>query len=196
MLEVGRRRKIYKKWTSNGGDNWGWCWKKWQEHSFVGDNAREDIAKNCLLDLMNQNQFKNETARKMYKRCTILLQNSYNIKYAVLLLQVKKYRPLGGVSQGCLRKWKSRYFDALALCRIYAQVQKKDYLNFLSQTKTKKSIFLTHNHFLCISRPIKRHGTFERVRADLFKYELLLSVRLFFDFYGPLKNITWKLSSV
>ena len=44
IISVGRRTKIYKVWTRNGGKNWGWCWKKWQEHSFFGVNAREVIA--------------------------------------------------------------------------------------------------------------------------------------------------------
>ena len=41
----GRGAQIYKNWLINGGDNWGWCCKKWQEHSFVSDNASEAIKK-------------------------------------------------------------------------------------------------------------------------------------------------------
>ena len=38
---AGRGPQLYKHWNVNGGDNWGWCYKKWQEHSFVSDNERE-----------------------------------------------------------------------------------------------------------------------------------------------------------
>ena len=38
--------QIYKNWTSNGGDNWGLCCKKWQDHSFLSYNSREAIAEN------------------------------------------------------------------------------------------------------------------------------------------------------
>ena len=41
IFGVGRGPQIYKNWTSNGGNNWGWCYKKWQECSFVSDYTRE-----------------------------------------------------------------------------------------------------------------------------------------------------------
>ena len=46
LFGVGRGPQIYKNWTSYGGDNWGWCCKKWQEHSFVRDNTCEAISEN------------------------------------------------------------------------------------------------------------------------------------------------------
>ena len=49
LLGVGRGPQIYKNRTNNGGDNWGWCCKNWQEHSFVSDNAREVRRKSACL---------------------------------------------------------------------------------------------------------------------------------------------------
>ena len=44
-LESGPQ--IYRYWTRNGGDNQWRCCKKWQQNSFVTDNAREYIIENC-----------------------------------------------------------------------------------------------------------------------------------------------------
>ena len=41
LFGVGRGAQTYKNWTINGGENFGWCCKKWQEHSFVSGNAHE-----------------------------------------------------------------------------------------------------------------------------------------------------------
>ena len=41
----------FKVWDSNGGDNWGWSWKNWQEQSFVGDNPCESISENWSAPL-------------------------------------------------------------------------------------------------------------------------------------------------
>ena len=46
ILVVVRGPQTYKNWTSNGRENWGRCIKKWQEHSFVNDNANESVAEN------------------------------------------------------------------------------------------------------------------------------------------------------
>ena len=49
IFGVVRVPKIYKKWTSNSGENWGWCCKKWLKHSFVSDNVLEvRIQSACL----------------------------------------------------------------------------------------------------------------------------------------------------
>ena len=45
LFVVGRGLQIYKNRTSNGGNNWGWLYKKWQEHLFVIDNVREAIVR-------------------------------------------------------------------------------------------------------------------------------------------------------
>ena len=58
LFRVWRGPQIYQNWTIGGGDNWGWCCKKWQEHSFVSDNVCEAIAKIGLLDLTNRTWFK------------------------------------------------------------------------------------------------------------------------------------------
>ena len=46
MFGVGRGTQVDKNWTSNGDNNWGWFCKKWQEYSFVSDNAHKSIAEN------------------------------------------------------------------------------------------------------------------------------------------------------
>ena len=43
IFGVGRGAANLDNCTSNGADNWGWCCKKWQEHTFVSDNACEAI---------------------------------------------------------------------------------------------------------------------------------------------------------
>ena len=71
---VGRGSQIYQYWTINEGENWGWCCKKWQEHSFISDNARETIAENpsALLDELDLIQ-KSKRQETMYSECTRLL---------------------------------------------------------------------------------------------------------------------------
>ena len=62
-----------------GGDD-----KKWQEPSFVSDNAREAIAENWSAGLDESDFiFKKKMARKMYENCARLLHNSLNVTYAL-----------------------------------------------------------------------------------------------------------------
>ena len=98
IFGVGRGPQIYKTWTSNDGDNWGWCCKKWQEHSFVSDNAREAIAENqsARLDELDSIQ-KRKQLENMYEKCVWLLGDTFNATYAVYLLRAHKCRSPGGV---------------------------------------------------------------------------------------------------
>ena len=94
---IGRGPQIYKNWTSNGGDNWGWCFKKMQGHSFVSDDEREAILENwsAWLDKSKSIQ-KRKHLGTTYKKCAQLLQSLCNVAYAVLLLHTHKCRPSGG----------------------------------------------------------------------------------------------------
>ena len=80
-----------------------------------------------------------------------------------------------------------RYFYVLALRKFYTWVQIKYHLNFLAQPKQNLYGLIFHLIF-CISFPIKIYGIFERGRAYLFKYAIMLSVPLFWVFCVPLKH--------
>ena len=59
-----------KEWTSNGGENWGRCFKKHQEHSFVSDNAREAITENWYAQLDKSDSIQKwEWIENTYKKC-------------------------------------------------------------------------------------------------------------------------------
>ena len=51
QFNVGRGPQTFKNYTRNGGENLGRCCKKWQEHLFVSDTAREAIAENRSAQL-------------------------------------------------------------------------------------------------------------------------------------------------
>ena len=91
LFSDGRGPQIYKNWTSNGGDNWGGCYKKWQEHSFVIDNASEAITANrsSRLDKSDLIQ-KIKRLENTYKKCARLLGNALNVSYSVFLLHAHK----------------------------------------------------------------------------------------------------------
>ena len=91
LFSVGRGPQIYKNWTSN---------KKWQEHSFVSDNASEAIAKNRCARLDESDSIqKRKRLETTYEKCALLLQNSFNVTYVVLLLHAHKCRPPVGVGE-------------------------------------------------------------------------------------------------
>ena len=63
---VVRGTQIYKNWTRSGGDNWGWCYKNWQYHSFLSYNACEAITENWSdwldeLELIKKNGYRIRT---------------------------------------------------------------------------------------------------------------------------------------
>ena len=94
----GRGPQIYKKWTSNGGDNWEWCCKKWQEHSFVSDNACETIIANWSAQHNESESIqKRKRLENTYEKCAGLLGNAFNVIYAVDLLRAQKCWPSEGV---------------------------------------------------------------------------------------------------
>ena len=85
-LSVGRGPKVCKNWTSNRGDHWGRCCKKWQEKSFVSDNVCEAIAENWYAQLDNSGSTqKMKRLETTYEKYAQLLRNSFNVTYAYLI---------------------------------------------------------------------------------------------------------------
>ena len=73
--------------------------KNWQEHLFVSDNVRADIAENQFTqpdesDLIQ----KIKQLETMYEKCEQLLHNQLNDTYTLLLLHAHKCQPSGVVS--------------------------------------------------------------------------------------------------
>ena len=66
--------------------------KKWQEHSFVSDNALEAIAENWSTRLDESDSIqKRKQVENTYKNCAQLLRNAFIVTYAVYLLRAYKY---------------------------------------------------------------------------------------------------------
>ena len=42
IFGVGRGAQIYKKWTINGGENWGWCWKIGKNTHLLADIRQDE----------------------------------------------------------------------------------------------------------------------------------------------------------
>lgn len=114
----------HRVWMSikNGGDKWGRCFKKWKEHSFVSDNARDSITENWSTRLNELEQIqKRKRIETTYKKCARVLLNSFNVTHAVLLLHSQKWQPPG-------------------VC----------YLNFLARPKSEAIIFTAHHFFVSV----------------------------------------------
>ena len=63
--------------------------KKWQEHSFDSDNAREAIIENWSARLDESDSIQQrKQLENTYEKCVLLLWNTINVIYAVYLLQV------------------------------------------------------------------------------------------------------------
>ena len=94
----GRWPQIHKNCTSNRGDNWGWLFKRWQEHSFISDDTHEAVSENWSAQLDElESIIKMKWLDNTYENCAQLLQNAFNVTYAVYLLQAQKCQPPGGV---------------------------------------------------------------------------------------------------
>ena len=66
--------------------------QKWQEHTFVSDNACEAITESWFARLDKSDSIqKRKQLETMYKKCARLLRNLFNVTYAVLLLHAHKY---------------------------------------------------------------------------------------------------------
>ena len=64
----------------NGGDNWRRLCKKWQEHSFFGDNAGDAIAENQYDQLDESDSIKDRKCpEKMNPKYSQLLWNSFHV---------------------------------------------------------------------------------------------------------------------
>ena len=98
LSDVGRDPQIYKKWTMNGGSNWGLCCKFFQELSIVSDNAREAIAKNWS-DWLGKSYLiqKRKRLETTYEKFAWLIQNWFNVANTILLLCAQKCQPPGSV---------------------------------------------------------------------------------------------------
>ena len=65
IFDVGRGKKIHKKWTRNGGNNWGDAAKSGNNTNLLLIMRVRLLQKIGLLDLMNRNRFKKENGYKI-----------------------------------------------------------------------------------------------------------------------------------
>ena len=88
-----------KKWTSNGVDNWGWCFKNWQDYSFVSYNeGKAAITENWSAQLDESKTIKKgERLENKFQKFAQLSGNESNATYSVYLIPTQKFRPPGGV---------------------------------------------------------------------------------------------------
>ena len=93
MLEGGR--KYSKKWADKRINNWKGCCKNWQEHSYISDNAREDITKKLVWTTL---QIGLDSKMEMDRKNVQILFRNYCIIRLILhmhslLTHTKKFRP-------------------------------------------------------------------------------------------------------